>query len=124
MGDFFCFFVFPCLSVPFFVRACIDISNYTYTYICTRICIVYISMCSTRKGICTVYIYTKPLRVLYILCIVWWRRVIGCLIITGHFPQKSPIISENCAEIDLQLKASYASSPPCREKSLCQFCFW
>jgi len=42
----------------------------------------------------------------------WWR-CIECLIFIEYLPQKSHMISGFFAERHLQLKASWASSPPC-----------
>ena len=49
----------------------------------------------------------------------WPNKKWDALFLTGHFPQKSPVIRVSFAERDLQLKASYASSPPSSEPTMC-----
>jgi len=44
-----------------------------------------------------------------------WQRLTGRLIFTGHFPQKSPIISGSFAENDPRDTASCGSLPPCTQ---------
>jgi len=45
--------------------------------------------------------------------ITGWRRPIGCLIFTGHFPHKGRVNCGSFAKNDLQLKANCESWSPC-----------
>ena len=85
---------------------CSHLYTYMYIYIYIYICSIYIYM---------QYIYIQIYSELYTWLAVRayrWQRCTGCHIFTGHFPQKSPRIRGSFAQRDLQLKASYASSPP------------
>ena len=62
--------------------------------------------------LCGVLFCESLFSVVYVLG-TGWRRPTGCLNFIAHFPPKTPIINGSFAENDLQLKASYGSSPPC-----------
>jgi len=123
-------FLYIYIYIYTYIYIYIHIYIYTYIYMFIYIYIyiyinIYIFVCIYMYAfhMCARHEQDRYTHVLHIfVCLntlyTWihvtvWRRPIGCLIFTGRFPQKSPVISGSFAGNDLQLKAPYGSSPPC-----------
>jgi len=90
---------------------------YVVAYVCVthtwslHFCAWY-DWCICPRIISNAYVM-HTVHVIHTVHVTGWRRITGCLIFIGDFPRVSPIISCTFAKNDLQLKASYGSSPLC-----------
>jgi len=92
-----CCSVLQCVSVCCSVLQCVAVCCSVLQ--CVAVC------CSVCAAVCCSMLQHFEVCCSVLQCrATGWRKPIGCLIIIGHFPQKSPIISSSYSKKDLQLR--------------------